>query len=77
MQVLGLFQDLSTKDVCVQLGCPEIVEDVEKLLKLYVLFTYTQSFCSHFHSHIIFQGTSFNLAMVKQMLTTQALKQQL
>jgi origin recognition complex subunit 6 len=41
MQVLGLFQDLSTKDVCVQLGCPEIVEDVGKLLELYALWAYT------------------------------------
>lgn len=35
MQVLGILQDLSTKDVCVQFGCPEITEEVESLLELY------------------------------------------
>lgn len=34
MQVLGILQDLSTKDVCVQFGCPEITEEVESLLEL-------------------------------------------
>ena len=33
-QVLGIFEDLPLKDVCVQFGCPEIVADVENLLQM-------------------------------------------
>lgn len=33
-QVLGIFENLSLKDVCVQFGCPEIVNDVENLLQM-------------------------------------------
>lgn len=32
-QVLGLNRDITFKDVCVQLGCPEIVSDAEELLQ--------------------------------------------
>ena len=32
-QVLGLNKDLTIKDVCVQLGCPEIASDAESLLE--------------------------------------------
>jgi len=34
-QVLGIIGEISFKDSCVQLGCPEIVEEAEKLLKMY------------------------------------------
>ncbi|EFX79310.1 hypothetical protein DAPPUDRAFT_304828 [Daphnia pulex] len=34
-QVLGLNKDVTIKDVCVQLGCPEIVSDAENLLAKY------------------------------------------
>ena len=32
-QVLDLNENLPTKDLCIQLGCPEIVDDVEILLE--------------------------------------------
>jgi origin recognition complex subunit 6 len=37
-QVLGLNKDVTIKDVCVQLGCPEIVSDAENLLAKSVIF---------------------------------------
>lgn len=34
-QILGIIEEIQFKDVCVQLGCPEIISEAENLLILY------------------------------------------